>query len=260
MFEQGPNTRGSRFDTNASSAGNPSPFSSEKVPRGSMRSDSGTRFAPTGVSIFNENSKISKSGLFAKTHLLVTFIAYCLSITLRQPLRTKASGLMLRVILEKPAAEEMFEIHIPTVAVQELCLIRLTKPSVNVARPFKQIRLVCPEAGVEEPQPASMKSGLVPTFGRRPDPSTTFTCQRLQQPKLGFIHEGRGTLAALSRQRKKVRVLKTTLLFCNGGRILVQPTHEKRPRHASAGVLNLEHAAPCISVRCPKRLRPNQCR
>lgn len=88
-----------------------------------------------------------------------------------------------------------------------------------------------------------------PDFWRRPDPSTTFTCQRLQQPKLGFRHEGRGTLAALSSQRKKVRVLKTTLLFCNGGRILVQPTHEKRPGYASAGVLNLEHVAPCISVR-----------
>jgi hypothetical protein len=214
-----------------------------------MRSDSGTRFASTGVSVFNENSKISNSGLFAKTHLFVTFIAYCLSITLRQPLRKKASGLMLRVILEKPAAEEMFEIHIPTVAVQELCLIRLTEPSVNVARPCEQIRLIYPSPDAEEPQTTSMKSGSVPTFGRIPDPSTTFTCQRLQQPKLGFRHEGRGTLAALSRQGKKVRDLKTTLLFCNGGRILVQPTHEKRPGHASAGVLNLEHAAPCISVR-----------
>jgi hypothetical protein len=54
-------------------------------------------------------------------HLFVAFLAYCLSVTLRQQLRTKAAGLMPRGVLEKLATVEMLDMHIPTRTEQNGC-------------------------------------------------------------------------------------------------------------------------------------------
>jgi Transposase DDE domain len=79
-----------------------------------------------------------------EAHLFVAFLAYCLSITLRQQLRSKAGGLMPRVVLEKLATVEMLDVHIPTTDGRELCLTRRTEPSADIALLLEHLGLTLP--------------------------------------------------------------------------------------------------------------------
>ena len=63
-----------------------------------------------------------------EAHLFVAFLAYCLSITLRQRLRALAGGLMPRVVLEKLATIQLLDVSVPTTDGRELCLVRRTEP------------------------------------------------------------------------------------------------------------------------------------
>lgn len=68
-----------------------------------------------------------------EAHLFVAFLAYCLSITLRQQLRPLAPGLMPRVVLEKLAGLQMLDVVIPTTDGRELLLRRRTEPDHDIA-------------------------------------------------------------------------------------------------------------------------------
>jgi transposase len=68
-----------------------------------------------------------------EAHLLVAFLAYCLSITLRQRLKALAGGLMPRVVLEKLAALQLLDVRVPTTDGRELLLVRRTEPDRDVA-------------------------------------------------------------------------------------------------------------------------------
>jgi len=79
-----------------------------------------------------------------EAHLFVAFLAYCLSVTLRQHLRGLAGGLMPRSVLEKLAAVQMLDVHIPTTDGRELILTRRTEPEPDVALLLHQLRLALP--------------------------------------------------------------------------------------------------------------------
>ena len=79
-----------------------------------------------------------------EAHLFVAFLAYCLSVTLRQHLRELAGGLMPRSVLEKLAAVQMLDVHIPTTDGRELILTRRTEPEPEVELLLHQLRLVFP--------------------------------------------------------------------------------------------------------------------
>jgi len=68
-----------------------------------------------------------------EAHLFVAFLAYCLSITLRQQLRALAPGLMPRVVFEKLATLQMLDVVVPTTDGRELLLVRRTEPARDVA-------------------------------------------------------------------------------------------------------------------------------
>ncbi|MGH8528327.1 MAG: IS1634 family transposase [Nevskiales bacterium] len=68
-----------------------------------------------------------------EAHLFVAFLAYCLSITLRQQLRALAGGLMPRVVLEKLASLQLLDVSVPTTDGRELLLVRRTEPERDVA-------------------------------------------------------------------------------------------------------------------------------
>ena len=68
-----------------------------------------------------------------EAHLFIAFLAYCLSITLRQQLRSLAPGLMPRVVFEKLAALQMLDVIVPTTDGRELLLVRRTEPNHDVA-------------------------------------------------------------------------------------------------------------------------------
>lgn len=68
-----------------------------------------------------------------EAHLFVAFLAYCLSITLRQRLKALAGGLMPRVVFEKLATIQLLDVCVPTTDGRELLLVRHTEPEKDVA-------------------------------------------------------------------------------------------------------------------------------
>lgn len=68
-----------------------------------------------------------------EAHLFVAFLAYCLSITLRQRLKALAGGLMPRVVFEKLATLQLLDVRVPTTDGRELLLVRRTEPDREVA-------------------------------------------------------------------------------------------------------------------------------
>jgi transposase len=79
-----------------------------------------------------------------EAHLFVAFLAYCLSITLRQQLRGLAGGLMPRAVFEKLATVQMLDVRVPTTDGRELLLVRRTEPAADVTLVLQQLGLDLP--------------------------------------------------------------------------------------------------------------------
>lgn len=79
-----------------------------------------------------------------QAHLFVAFLAYCLSITLRQRLKALAGGLMPRVVLEKLATLQLLDVRLPTTDGRELLLVRRTEPDRDVALLLARLNLTLP--------------------------------------------------------------------------------------------------------------------
>jgi len=79
-----------------------------------------------------------------EAHLFVAFLAYCLSITLRQRLKALAGGLMPRVVFEKLAGVQLVDVRVPTTDGRELLLVRRTEPARDVALLLAQLNLELP--------------------------------------------------------------------------------------------------------------------
>lgn len=79
-----------------------------------------------------------------EAHLLVAFLAYCLSITLRQRLKALAGGLMPRVVFEKLATVQLLDVRVPTTDGRELLLVRRTEPERDVTLLLTRLNLTLP--------------------------------------------------------------------------------------------------------------------
>jgi hypothetical protein len=79
-----------------------------------------------------------------EAHLFVAFLAYCLSITLRQRLRQLSGGLMPRAVLEKLATIQLLDVCVPTTDARELLLVRRTEPAADVQLLLHQLDLTLP--------------------------------------------------------------------------------------------------------------------
>jgi hypothetical protein len=79
-----------------------------------------------------------------EAHLFVAFLAYCLSITLRQRLKALASGLMPRVVFEKLATLQLLDVRVPTTDGRELLLVRRTEPERDAVLLLAQLNLQLP--------------------------------------------------------------------------------------------------------------------
>jgi hypothetical protein len=91
-----------------------------------------------------------------EAHLFITFLAYCLSITLRQQLRGLAGGLMPRTIFEKLATVQMLDVVVPTTDGREMLLVRRTEPERDVMMILDQLGLQLPPQPpprIRAPQP-----------------------------------------------------------------------------------------------------------
>lgn len=80
-----------------------------------------------------------------EAHIFVAFLAYCLQVTLKQRLRALASGLTPRAALEKFAALQMVDVHLPTTDGRTLILSRYTEPEKDQQLLLRQLHLQLPE-------------------------------------------------------------------------------------------------------------------
>jgi hypothetical protein len=78
-------------------------------------------------------------------HIFVSFLAYCLHVTLRERLRALAPGLTPRAVLETLAGVQMLDLELPTTDGRWLMLSRHTQPAPAVALVLGQLKLKLPE-------------------------------------------------------------------------------------------------------------------
>ncbi len=80
-----------------------------------------------------------------ESHIFVSFLSYCLQVTLKQRAKTKAPGLTPRAILEKFKAMQMIDVHLPTTDGRNLILPRYTQPEKDLQLLLHQLNLTLPE-------------------------------------------------------------------------------------------------------------------
>jgi transposase len=78
-------------------------------------------------------------------HILIAFLAYCLTVTLRHRLRMHAPGLTPRAVLEKLAGIQMLDVSFPTTDGRRLIMPRYTEPSQEQALLLHHLNLALPQ-------------------------------------------------------------------------------------------------------------------
>ncbi len=80
-----------------------------------------------------------------EAHIFISFLAYCLQVTLKARLKSTASGLTPRAVLEKFAAVQMLDVHLPTTDGREIIMSRHTQPEPELQLLLDQLKLTLPE-------------------------------------------------------------------------------------------------------------------
>jgi hypothetical protein len=79
-----------------------------------------------------------------EAHIFVSFLAYCLWVTLKQKLRALAPGLTPRQALDQMAGVQMLDVELPTTDGRTLTLSRSTQPDSGVRLLLQQLQLNLP--------------------------------------------------------------------------------------------------------------------
>ena len=79
-----------------------------------------------------------------ESHIFISFLAYCLHVTLRRRLRDLAPGLTPRAVLEKFTAVQMIDVHLPTTDRRHVILSRYTQPEKELKMLLDALRLELP--------------------------------------------------------------------------------------------------------------------
>jgi Transposase DDE domain len=93
-----------------------------------------------------------------EAHIFIAFLAYCLHITLGRRLHALAPGLTTRSVLEKFAAVQMIDVHVPTTDGRELMLTRYTQPQPDLQLLLDRMQIELPAQPppkIRAPQPTS---------------------------------------------------------------------------------------------------------
>jgi transposase len=80
-----------------------------------------------------------------ESHIFISFLAYCLQVTLKARLKPLASGLTPRAVIEKFAAVQMLDVHLPTTDGREIVLTRYTQPEKDLLLLLGQLKMILPE-------------------------------------------------------------------------------------------------------------------
>jgi transposase len=79
-----------------------------------------------------------------EAHIFVAFMAFAMHVTLRRRLRDLAPGLTPRSVLEKFAAVQMIDVHLPTTDQRTVILSRYTEPEPELRVLLDRMRLTLP--------------------------------------------------------------------------------------------------------------------
>ena len=79
-----------------------------------------------------------------EAHIFIAFLAYCLHVTLTRRLHALAPGLTARSALEKFAAVQMIDVHLPTTDGREIVLTRYTQPEPELQLLIDRLKLQLP--------------------------------------------------------------------------------------------------------------------
>jgi len=79
-----------------------------------------------------------------EAHIFVAFLAYCMQVTLTRRLHALAPGLTARSALEKFAAVQMIDVHLPTTDGREILLTRYTHPEPELQLLINRLKLRLP--------------------------------------------------------------------------------------------------------------------
>ena len=79
-----------------------------------------------------------------EAHILVAFLGYCLTMTLRMKLAATAPGLTPRAALQSLSAIQMVEVHVPTTDGRVLVMPRYTEPEVQQKLILEKLKLELP--------------------------------------------------------------------------------------------------------------------
>jgi transposase len=93
-----------------------------------------------------------------EAHIFIAFLAYCLHVTLARRLHALAPGLTPRSVIEKFAAVQMIDLHVPTTDGRELLLTRYTVPEPELALLLDKLKFVLPA----QPEPKISATQIVP--------------------------------------------------------------------------------------------------
>ena len=93
-----------------------------------------------------------------EAHIFISFVAYCVQVTMRQRLRAHAPGLTSRELLSKFESMQMIDVHLPTTDGRELLMSRYTQPDRDQKLLLEHLKLKLP------PQPP-------PKIATTPDPT-----------------------------------------------------------------------------------------
>lgn len=80
-----------------------------------------------------------------EAHIFISFLAYAMQVTLKARLKRTASGLTPRTVLEKFAAVQMLDVHLPTTDGREVILTRYTQPEKDLQLLLDQLKLTLPD-------------------------------------------------------------------------------------------------------------------
>jgi transposase len=94
-----------------------------------------------------------------EAHIFVAFLAYCLQVTLKQRLRALAPGLTPRSVLDKMAAIQMVDVHLPTTDGRAVVLSRYTEPEPDQALLLQRLKIRLPD----QPPPRIAADGIAET-------------------------------------------------------------------------------------------------
>jgi transposase len=94
-----------------------------------------------------------------EAHIFIAFLAYCLHVTLGRRLHALAPGLTPRSVIEKFAAVQMIDLHVPTTDGRELLLTRYTEPESELALLLDKLKFVLPA----QPEPKISAAQIAPS-------------------------------------------------------------------------------------------------